>query len=52
MDTPEVERNECGHKVVKLIVGGLPAGRKEFPHMVNEYRNNIKHFDIPCFHKK
>ncbi|XP_063907489.1 serine protease snake-like [Zophobas morio] len=28
-----VTRNECGHKVVKLIVGGEPAGRKEFPHM-------------------
>ncbi|KAJ3644253.1 hypothetical protein Zmor_026921 [Zophobas morio] len=28
-----VKRNECGHRVTKLIVGGEPAGRKEFPHM-------------------
>ncbi|XP_063907515.1 serine protease snake-like isoform X1 [Zophobas morio] len=33
IDEPEVTRNECGHEVVKLIVGGEPAGRKEFPHM-------------------
>ncbi|EEZ99357.2 serine protease snake [Tribolium castaneum] len=26
--------NECGHKIVKRIVGGTSAGRKEFPHMV------------------
>lgn len=29
-----VTRDECGHTVVKLIVGGTKAGAKEFPHMV------------------
>ncbi|XP_063907519.1 serine protease snake-like isoform X2 [Zophobas morio] len=28
-----VKKYECGHQVTKLIVGGDPAGRKEFPHM-------------------
>ncbi|XP_044260065.1 serine protease snake-like [Tribolium madens] len=31
--TSDLKRNECGHEVVKLIVGGELAGRKEFPHM-------------------
>ncbi|RZC43129.1 serine protease snake-like, partial [Asbolus verrucosus] len=31
--SPDIEKNNCGHKVVKLIVGGEPAGRREFPHM-------------------
>ncbi|XP_044258983.1 serine protease snake-like [Tribolium madens] len=26
-------KNECGHKIVKRIVGGVVSGRKEFPHM-------------------
>ena len=28
------EKNDCGHKIVKRIVGGERAGRTEFPHMV------------------
>ncbi|XP_063907522.1 serine protease snake-like isoform X1 [Zophobas morio] len=32
-DAKPVTRNECGHQVTKLIVGGEAAGRKEFPHM-------------------
>lgn len=34
INAPEIEIDECGHKVVTLIVGGKKADRKEFPHMV------------------
>ncbi|XP_068914856.1 trypsin-3-like isoform X1 [Tenebrio molitor] len=30
---PKRKKNECGHNVVPLIVGGKVATRKEFPHM-------------------
>jgi len=33
IDAPKSEKNECGHKVVTLIVGGEQANRREFPHM-------------------
>lgn len=33
IDKDEEEVDTCGFKVVPLIVGGVPASRKEFPHM-------------------
>ncbi|CAH1374437.1 unnamed protein product [Tenebrio molitor] len=33
INRPPITKNECGHKVIKLIVGGTNATRKEFPHM-------------------
>jgi hypothetical protein len=33
INAPNITKNECGHKIIKLIVGGTNATRKEFPHM-------------------
>ncbi|KAJ3644251.1 hypothetical protein Zmor_026919 [Zophobas morio] len=45
-DAKPVTRNECGHQVTKLIVGGEATGRKEFPHMAaigyDSYGEGIK----------
>ncbi|KAK9884532.1 hypothetical protein WA026_007374 [Henosepilachna vigintioctopunctata] len=34
IDKEEEEVDTCGFKVVPLIIGGVPADRREFPHMV------------------
>ncbi|XP_068909356.1 serine protease snake-like [Tenebrio molitor] len=33
VNRPPITRNECGHRVIRLIVGGTNVTRKEFPHM-------------------
>jgi hypothetical protein len=33
VNRPAITRNECGHRVITLIVGGTNVTRKEFPHM-------------------
>lgn len=36
----DITKNECPFNKLELVVGGDPASRREFPHMVNQIKIN------------
>jgi hypothetical protein len=51
VNRPPITRNECGHRVITLIVGGTNVTRKEFPHMLRNNKLLSGYFRIKLFYR-